>query len=79
MKQLSEEWFNARRGRITGSRIGAVLGFSPFSSSDDVMRAMVRDHFGLESEFKSNPATEYGQRNEEGAIFDFELKTGWFA
>jgi len=76
MQQLSEEWFNARKGKITGSRVGAILGLSPFSSKDGVMRAMVRDHFGLENEFKSNPATEYGQRNEEGAIFDFELKTG---
>ncbi len=76
MEQRSAEWFQARKGRITGSIVGAVLGLSPWMNKDDVMRSMVRSALGAESEFSGNPATEYGQRNEEGAIFDFELKTG---
>lgn len=76
MEQRSAEWFEARKGRITGSIVGAVLGLSPWMSKDDVVRSMVRSALGAESEFTGNVATEYGQRNEEGAIFDFELKTG---
>ena len=26
MEQRSPEWFNARKGRVTGSMVGAVLG-----------------------------------------------------
>jgi putative phage-type endonuclease len=76
MEQRSAEWFQARKGRITGSIVGAVLGLSPWMNKDDVMRSMVRSAIGAESEFTGNVATDYGQRNEEGAIFDFELKTG---
>lgn len=76
MQQLSKEWFEARKGRVTGSVVGAVLGLSPWMKKDDVMRSMVRSALGAESEFNVNVATEYGQRNEEGAVFDFELKTG---
>lgn len=76
MEQRSKEWFEARKKRVTGSIVGAVLGLSPWMSKDDVMRSMVRSALDAESEFTGNFATEYGQRNEEGAIFDFELKTG---
>lgn len=76
MEQRSPEWFEARKNRITGSVVGAVLGLSPWMSKEDVMRSMVRSALGAESEFTGNIATEYGQRNEDGAIYDFELKTG---
>ncbi len=76
MEQLSKEWFEARKGRVTGGVVGGVLGLSPWMKPDDVLRSMVRASVGAESEFNGNIATEYDQRNEEGAIFDFELKTG---
>ncbi len=76
MEQRSPEWFEARKNRVTGSVVGAVLGLSPWMSKEDVMRSMVRSTLGAESEFTGNIATEYGQRNEDGAIYDFELKTG---
>lgn len=76
MEQRSAEWFEARKNRITGSIVGAVLGLSPWMSKDDVMRSMVRAALGAESEFTGNVATSWGQQNEDGAIYDFELKTG---
>lgn len=76
MEQRTTEWFKAREGRITGSAVGAILGLSPWSTPDDVMRRMVREYHGQESEFKGNSATEYGQGMEEHAIGDFELETG---
>lgn len=76
MEQRSAEWFAARKGRITGSAIGAILGLSPFSTPADVMRRMVRDYHGEPSDFKGNVATEYGQQNEPAAVADYELESG---
>jgi len=71
MEQLSQEWFDARKGRVTGSQIGAILGVNPWSSTKDAMRSILG-----QSTFTGNVATEYGSRNEENAVFDFELETG---
>ena len=76
MEQRSEEWFEARRGRITASMVGAILGHAPYMTRDQAMRRMVRDHHKAESEFSGNVATEYGTFNEDGARFEYELETG---
>lgn len=75
-EQRSAEWFDQRKGRVTASNAGAILGFSPYKTADDVMREMVRDHFGAEREFTGNIATEYGVAHESIAITDYELSTG---
>jgi hypothetical protein len=76
MEQRSEEWFKARKGRVTGSSVGAILGLSPFNKPADVMRRMVRDYYGLPSEFTGNVATEWGTLHESGAIVEYEMLTG---
>jgi putative phage-type endonuclease len=76
MQQRTQQWHTARKGRITGSNVGAILGLDPFRSRDDVMRAMVRSYHGAESEFTGNVATEWGQANEKNAIGEFEMQTG---
>jgi len=76
LKQGTQAWLDSRIGRITGSRVGAVLGASPFSNREDVMREMVREHFGAEREFKGNIATEWGNYNEDKAIAQYESETG---
>ena len=76
MKQRSEEWFEARKGRVTGSNVGAILGLDPYRDADDVMRAMVRDALGAETEFTGNVATEWGSFHEDGAQADFVMETG---
>lgn len=73
--QRTAEWFTARKGRLTGSQIGAALGLSPFQTPDDVMRAMVRDYHGAESEFQGNIATDYGNKYEPQALECFKRKT----
>lgn len=73
-QQRTEEWFTARKNRITGSNVGAILGFSPFMKPEDVMRNMVRDYHGYPSEFTGNTATNYGTYNEPNALADYELK-----
>ena len=76
MKQRSPEWFTARKGRVTGSNVGAILGVDPFRTKDDVLRAMVRSYHKAPSEFTGNVATEWGVANESTAIGDFEIETG---
>lgn len=72
MEQKSDEWFAGRINRITASRAGPILGVSPYSTPDDVMRVMVRDHFGAEREFLGNFATDYGEKHEKDAILALE-------
>ncbi len=76
IEQRSEEWFKQRVGMITGSRVGGILGLSPFATPEDVMRSMVREHHGAPSEFEGNVATEYGNEYEDAAIFALEQELG---
>lgn len=78
MEQRSPEWFEARKGKITGSMVGAILGLNPWMTRDDAMRSMVRAQLGAESEFKGNIATEYGVKNEPNALRDYEMISGKF-
>lgn len=75
-KQGTDAWRKLRSGRITGSRIGAILGLSPWQTREDVLRAMVREHHGAASEFTGNIATNYGHANEATARMTFEMSTG---
>lgn len=76
MEQRSEQWFADRKGRVTGSVAGAILGLSPYIKPADVMRMMVREYHGAPREFVGNVATEYGTFHEKFAIMDYEMKTG---
>lgn len=72
MTKLSPE----RRGRITGSRIGAILSLSPYQSRADVLRAMVRQWHGYSDEFQGNVATAWGIEHEPDAIAEYEQLWG---
>ena len=76
MEQRTPEWHSARRGRITASAVGGILGHAPYATRDDVMRRMVREYHGAEAEMSSNIATDYGTINEDGALIDYRLETG---
>jgi len=75
-EQRSPEWFESRKGRITASSVGAIMGLAPYATRDDVMRRMVREYYNAPNEFSGNVATEYGTFHEEGAISEFEMETG---
>lgn len=75
MQQRSKEWFDARKGRVTGLMVGAILGCAPYMTREQAMRSMVRSYHGAESEFTGNVATEYDTANEDGARWQFELET----
>ena len=67
MEQRSEKWFAARKGRVTGSMVGAVLGLDPNCTRAEAMRRMVRSWQGLPSEFQGNIATQWGINHEDEA------------
>lgn len=71
-EQRSEAWFEARKGVITGSRVGSILGVNPYQKREDVLREMVREYFGAEREFKGNAATDHGERMEPTALAFYE-------
>lgn len=60
MEQRTAEWFKARKGRLTGSRIGAAMGLSPFMTRDELIREMVREHYGAPGEREESPAMAWG-------------------
>lgn len=65
-----------RKGRITASMVGAILGHAPYMTREQAMRSMVRDAIGEPSEFTGNVATDWGNANESNAAFEFEMMTG---
>ena len=69
--QRTPEWFKQRKGRITGSVVGAALGVNPYMTPDALIRRLVRLWHGAESEFNGNIATEYGTLHEPIAIMDY--------
>lgn len=74
--QRTDAWHEKRKGRVTGSAVGAILGLSPYMTRADAMRSMVRAAIGAEPEFKGNVATEYGTHHEAGALIEFQMETG---
>lgn len=65
--QRTTNWHEQRRGRITGSQAGALLGLSPHQTQAQAIRAWVRHAKGAESEILDNPAFSYGRRHERAA------------
>lgn len=75
-QQRTQEWYDKRKGLVTGSNVGAILGLNPYKTADDVLRQMVREYHGAASEFTGNRATEWGTFNEKGAQVEYEMETG---
>lgn len=80
IKQRSPEWYAARKGRVTGSIVGAILGLDPYKKRADILRQMVREAVGApkedENEFLERTIFGYGKVNEDNAILDFRMETG---
>jgi len=76
MEQRTPEWHLARKGRVTGSAVGAILGLAPYATRADILRSMVRQYHGAPSEFVGGPHIEWGVNNEPGAIWQYEMETG---
>lgn len=74
MEQNTQEWLDARRGKVTASLVGAILGLSPYMNREGAMRRMVRDALGEPPEFTGNMATEYGKSKEDGACVEYHME-----
>lgn len=76
--QRTDEWFAKRIGLVTGSRAAQILGISPFSTPDDVLREMVRDYHKAPKEEIGEYVKQYGRMHERAAMLCFMRKTGLF-
>lgn len=76
LKPMDNGLSRLRVGRITGSRVGAILGLNPYSKREDVLREMVREHFDAPREFIGNAATDYGKAKEPEALAKYEAERG---
>lgn len=76
VSQRTPEWQEQRKLRITGSRVGAILGLSPWQKPKDVMREMVRQYHGAPSEFVGGPHIDHGVNNEQRALLCFMRESG---
>lgn len=70
--QRSTEWFEMRKGRITGSIVDTILGTNPYASYEQ----LVAEKAGMPNEFKGNAATQHGTKYEPEAIALYEETTG---
>ena len=67
-----------RVGRLTGSRVGAVLGQSKYATRADVLAEMVAQARGQEPLFTGNEATQWGNDHESDAVAAYEEAHGVF-
>lgn len=72
MEQRTDEWFTARRSRLTASDVASVIGRNSKRNSIDI----ILEKLSLRSSFTGNAATEHGQKYEDEAIAIYEKKTG---
>ncbi len=76
--QGTPEWFINRVGKITASRAGGILNLSPFADDKSVMREMVREYHGLDSEIVVSAPMQWGTDHEDEAIAAYEAESGNF-
>ena len=75
LDQRTDDWYQARIGKVTASRAGAVLGVSKFQTREGLMREMVQEYYG-EKLYASSPALQWGNDHEDTAIAKYESLTG---
>lgn len=75
-EQGTDDWLHQRANHISGSRIGAILGHSPWQTREDVMREFIKYHQTGELKKVTNVAMQWGIDHEPDCISDFEATTG---
>ena len=71
LQQRTPEWFKARRGKLTASTMGSVLGWSPWQKP-----AQLYDTLKGLRKFEGNVATRYGTDNEVNGVAEYTIMTG---
>lgn len=72
VEQRSDEWFLARKGRVTASIAGALLGIDPLVSTSQAIKKIL----SIGAQMYDNPAMRNGRIFEDFAREDFEIETG---
>lgn len=72
--QRDQSWHAARIGKVTASRVGAILGFGKYAKRSDVLREMVEDALSPEPIDRSNPAMQWGSDHEADALNAYEQR-----
>lgn len=74
-EQYGDDWFELRKGKVSASIIGSVLGLpGAFSSREAQLRSIVRGYFGiLRNENRGSPAMDWGMKQEAKARAEFEF------
>ena len=71
LEQRTEAWHAARRGKLTASNLGALLGQVSYTSRAEAFRRALGT-----DDFQGNEATEWGTVNEPNGIAYYEQVTG---
>lgn len=71
--QLSQEWFELRKGMCTASDIAPIIGEGKYSTRNDI----IKKKCGKGKPFTGNSATRHGQRYEDVAIGIYESRRGF--
>lgn len=71
LEQRTEAWLAARRGKLTASNLGALLGQVSYTSRAEAFRRALGT-----DDFKGNEATEWGTKHEPDGIAYYEQVTG---
>ena len=71
VKQGAPEWFEARKGKITASIAGALLGLDPYISTSQAINMVLGKH-----DYKDNQAMQHVRRFKGSAREDFEITFG---
>lgn len=71
LQQRTDAWHAARRGKLTASNLGALLGQVSYTSRQQAFRRAL----GTDP-FVGNVATQWGTDNELNGITDYTCKTG---
>src|SRR5690348_18362681 len=74
-EQRTADWYASRKGRITASKVGKILGLSKYGTREDAMREFVREFFDAPREFTGNEATHYGESHEADALAAYEHRS----
>ena len=83
MQQLSDEWFLARKGKLTASRVGEIMPGKRgayLKARDDLLSELVNQRLGVREEPRgmhfAQKAMDWGTKWEPVARQAYELKTG---
>lgn len=66
-EQNSQEWYEARKGRITASVVAAALGVCPFRSRKQAIKDLVAEAHGHSRNLDNVPSIRWGRDNEATA------------